>query len=267
MIARLEKLFFLLLALCPFAMGAVYAFVNMTGGWARFSERRGFDFYYMPTLGPANYLVALFLCALIFSLAVWMSRFKFVDVPNVRDVIVCAVIVFVLAVMTRLSFLVIFGDGMANTLDPGEAWVRAGGTLTNGVDVRITNWGHYVPWWTCYSLLMKSFISLLGDRFELFMAVQTLFGGLTAVAMLLLAVEVFGSLQIAMFASVLYSLMPSNIVYFTAIGNPEHVAIAFHVLAVWLVARWLMRKLPTWSSLLTGLKRIYDTKNQTHVFR
>ena len=40
MIARLEKLFFFLLALCPFAMGAVYALVNMTGGWSLFFAQR-----------------------------------------------------------------------------------------------------------------------------------------------------------------------------------------------------------------------------------
>jgi len=250
MIARLEKLFFFLLALFPFAMGAVYAFVNIMGGWVRFSGKRGFGFYFMPSLEVPHYVFGMVLCAAIFSFAAWMSRRKIAEVPRIGNVAICAAIVFALAVSTRLSFLLAFGGGMANTLDPGEAWVRAGGSLTDGFDVRITNWGHYAPWWTCYSLLMKFFILVFGDHFELFMAMQTLFGGLTAVAILLLAIEVLGSLQLAVFASVLYSLMPSNIVYFTAIGNPEHVAIAFHVMAVWLVVRWLMRKMSVWSSLL-----------------
>lgn len=50
MISRLEKLFFALWALFPFGMGAVYALINMIGGWSHFVKDRNYSFYLLNAL-------------------------------------------------------------------------------------------------------------------------------------------------------------------------------------------------------------------------
>lgn len=241
MIARLEKLFFLLLALCPFAMGAVYAFVNMMGGWSLFSEKRSYAFYAILHYGFAflpGVVGAVVLCAV----AWFASRSFSAEYSSRRTFVRDLLWLFLLSFGLRAGFFLIFGRGMGNTFDPLWSWERACGLpLSDNRHVLF-------PAWMNFALLMKGFVSVFGNRFDLFQFLETAWGGVGSVAVLLLAWEITGSRRIALFAGLLHALSPNGIVYLTAGATPEHAAAPLFCLATWIFVRCLVRDM-CWRTL------------------
>ena len=241
MIARLEKLFFLLLALCPFAMGAVYAFVNMMGGWSLFSERRTYAFYAILHYGFA-FLPGVVGAVVICSLAWFVSRRVDAEYSSRRVFVRDLLWLFLLSFGLRAGFFLIFGRGMGNTFDPLWSWERACGLpLSDNRHVLF-------PAWMNFALIMKGFVSVFGNRFDLFQFLETAWGGVGSVAVFLLAREIMGSRRIALFAGLLHALSPNGIVYLTAGATPEHAAAPLFCLAAWIFLRSQVRDM-RWGTL------------------
>lgn len=243
MTARLEKLFFFTLALCPFAMGVVYVIVNVTGGWAFLNEVRTYEFY-----GIMHYGFSLLsgvggtiaICALA-----WFVSWRCVGESSSRRILLLDLFwIFLLSFGLRACFFLVFGREVGNTMDPLWAWNRACG-------VPVSNGSHlFSPAWMNYALYMKGFVFVFGSRFGLFQLIGTIWGGIGGVAVVLMAREISRSRNVALFAGILYALSPNGIVYMSAGATPEHVAAPLFCLAAWLFARALVRYEMTTGRLL-----------------
>ena len=232
--ARLEKLFFLLLALCPFAMGAVYAVVNMMGGWTLFSAERSFEFYGIMQYG-FNFLSGVFGATAIFLSAWFVSKRVSAEYQSRRTLLFDLLWIFLLSFGLRACFFLVFGREVGNTMDPLWAWNRACG-------ISGSSRSHlFSPAWMNYALYMKGFVFVFGSRFGLFQLMGTIWGGVGGMAVVLMAHEISRSRKAALFAGLLYALSPNGIVYMSAGATSEHVAAPLFCLAAWLFARGLVR--------------------------
>ena len=232
-IARLEKIFFLLLALCPFALGAVFAFVNMTGGWARFSERRDYAFYRIFEYG-FSFLPGGFLAGVLVVVSLTVARRFARDYESRRELFRDTIWLFLLSFGLRALFFLAFGVGMGNSWDPLWSWERACG-------LPVSDNRHVLfPAWMNFAFLMKVFVSLFGNHFNLFQFMETVWGGVGSVAVLLLAREISRSRRWSVAAGLLHALSPNGIVYLTAGATPEHAAAPLFSLSAWLFLRSVM---------------------------
>lgn len=249
-IARLEKIFFFLLALYPFAMGAVYALVNMAGGWARFSERRTYAFYGILEHGFA-FLPGAAIAGGLFLVTWAVSRRISREYSSKRQLLLDIAWMFAVSFGIRALFFLMFGTGMGNSWDPLWAWERACG-------LPLSDNRHILfPAWMNFALLMRAFFTVFGNHFSLFQLLETSWGGIGSVAVLLLARELTGSRRLAVAAGLLHAFSPNAIVYLTAFATPEHAAAPLFSLAAWLFLMCLVRNL-RWGScmkcaLLSGL--------------
>lgn len=228
---------FAILAIFPFAVAILFASMILFGTWEWLLPGHGHAYYFLPFLEEPQIAFGVLTVACTFSLCVAIPfRMCGHGVGSRRRIVIFAALVFLLAVMLRLSFFLLLGQGMANTWDPSWAWLRACGR-----PLPPESWGDFFPWWVNYSVLMRSFVSVFGDRFDLFMALQCVWGGLGPVLVLLWARDVFRSDRIGLIAGLLYACYLEGIVYLTACANPEHVAIPFHLAAGWLATRNMVR--------------------------
>ncbi len=234
MIARLEKLFFMLLALCPFAMGAVYAFVNMSGGWSRFCERRSYAFYGVLENGfdiIAGLTIAGVVLLFASIAASWCPSGRGSRRELTRDLALVALV----SLTARVCFFLVFGHGLGCEGDSLWSWERACGMPVG--DSR-----HVLfPAWMNYSLLMKVFVSFFGARLDLFLLCGTIWGAIGSVAIFLLALEISESRKVAMSAGLINALLPNGVVYITSVASPEHTATPLFCLAAWMMMRCVMR--------------------------
>lgn len=204
MTARLEKLFFFTLALCPFAMGAVYALVNMTGGWARFIDGHDYAFY-----GMSQFAFEGLAYAAVLPIA-WLVSVRFPAGPCSRRCLVRnLVFVFAASVALRLAFFLFCGNGTDVSGDALWAWERARG-------MPVSDNRHVLfPAWMNYALFMKAFVSVFGERLDLFQLMAVPWGGLGSAAVLLLTRELTRSERVSVFAGLLHAL-PRKIVSFVS---------------------------------------------------
>ena len=236
MISRFERLFFALLALFPFGMGAVYALINMTGGWIRFSSHRGYAFYgVLP--GGFDFWIGLSGAGVIFALAWILSHRIRSEYKSRRDIITDLVWIFLTGFVLRLAFCLIFAHGIGNSGDSLWCWQRVCGFPVSD------NRHILFPAWMNFALYMKGFVSLFGNHYGLFQLVQTVWGGLGTVAVFLLGYELTRSRTISVCAGLLYAFSPSAIVYLSAWASPEHQSVPLFCLSSWLFLRCVIREM------------------------
>ena len=228
MTARLEKLFFFTLALCPFAMGAVYALVNMSGGWARFIDGHDYAFY-----GMSQFAFEGLAYAAVLPIA-WLVSVRFsAGTCSRRCLVRNLVVVFAASVALRLAFFLFRGNGTDVSGDALWAWERARG-------MPVSDNRHVLfPAWMNYALFMKAFVSVFGERLDLFQLMAVPWGGLGSAAVLLLTRELTRSERVSVFAGLLHALSPNAIVYLSASTTPEHVAAPLFCLSTWLFVKCL----------------------------
>jgi|GEM_PF-66605 len=237
MISRFERLFFALLALFPFGMGAVYALINMTGGWIRFSSHRGYASYgVLP--GGFDFWIGLLIAGVIFAIAWIFSCRMRPEYRLRREVLRDVSWIFLTALILRLGFCLIFAHGVGNSWDPLWCWERACGFQPSD------NRHVLFPAWMNFALYMKGFVLLFGNHYGLFQLMQTVWGGVGAVAVFLLSYELTQSRKISVFAGSLYVFSPSAIVYLSAGAFPEHQSVPLFCLAAWLSLKCIIREMP-----------------------
>ena len=231
--SRLEKLFFALLALFPFGMDAVYALINMTGGWSRFRSDRGYASYgVLP--GGFGFWIGLLIAGVIFALA-WIFSCRMRPEYRLRREVLRDVLrIFLTALILRLGFCLIFAHGVGNSWDPLWCWERVCG-------FQPSNNRHVLfPVWINFALYMKGFVLLFGNHYGLFQLMQTVWGVVGAVAVFLLSYELTQSRKISVFAGSLYAFSPSAMVYLSAGAFPEHQSAQLFCLAAWLFLRCII---------------------------
>lgn len=228
MVGRLTRIFCLTLAVLPFGMGAVYALVNLSGGWEFLFPRHAYAFYFL-TEFPHPVVLSGLVLALFSALALFCAR-RCPETGGRRRIVAFALAVFAVALALRVLVVLFSWNDMCPSTDFGMAWMRAcGKTVPN-------DYHRFCPAWVNFSLLLRGVVMCCGENLNCALLVGAVFGAMTAAVICLMAYEAFESDGWALLAGLLFAVNPSHVLYVTTL-TPEHEAVMFYALSIGLICR------------------------------
>ncbi len=216
----LLRIFYVLLAICPFALAIIYALMYMTG---HMIDGRSADFYYLPDL--TNYgwaiLSLIILGAIIFGATKLKDRFG-----------LTFVLILIASILPRAIILLTYQGQLEPFSDFYRAWGRAIG-IEECMDLG------YVRYFTSYmnwSIYCKAVIKLFGQNYMAMLWLNVVYNALSACFIYLIAKTIGLTERLSFIASMLFALTPSAIAY-TATSTPEHLSILCYLIATYLLLR------------------------------
>lgn len=226
------KAFYAILSVCPFLIGSIYACVNLTGGWERFSQAHDKAFYRMPEFD--NVLASLMIVLIILGTAAWIYKAistlcKRINNRKMRSAVIVSIL-FSVTVILRLVPELVYSGQIHPFSDFAHAWARANGDMSSAEYYRF--FASYMN----YSLFLKVISKLCSGNYTAVILFDIICNGITAVFIFLIAKEISAKENSAVIASLLFAFNPSSIVY-ALTSSPEHMAIASYGCCVYLLCK------------------------------
>lgn len=241
------KTFYIILTVCPFLAGSIYASVNLTGGWESFSQSHDKAFYRMPEF--YNVLASFMIVLIILGTAAWIYKAistlcKRINNRKIRSAVIVSIL-FSVTVILRLIPELVFSDEIQPFSDFAHAWARANGDMSS------VEYYRFFASHMNYSLFLKVISKLCAGNYTAVILFDIICNGITAVFIFLTAKEISVKENSAVIASLLFAFNPSSIVY-ALTSSPEHMAIACYVCSVYLLCK-MFKEGNTGKALIYGV--------------
>lgn len=232
---KLIRLFNIVVAIFPFAVAFLLSVFFLAGvhSW-KWIGGRGNAFYGLitPAHLPFGTLVVVILLAFC-ALLIWAGKVVLHRIKNsaARNTIIAAGI-FLLSAALRMALVYLFQEDFVPFDDFKHSWDLAHGSY------EVLDHYRTFPAYVNFSIYMRAVIRIFGDAFHNLLYLNAIYSAATAVFVFCIAKEITKNTRTGAFAALLYTCMPSNILYNT-IATPEFLTIFFNTLAVWLLCKSL----------------------------
>lgn len=259
----LMRIFYIILAVCPFALGVIFAVFNLTVGWDRLGiEGRDNLFYSLTGFNHPFVGILCFLILVAFGFgAFFLGKFlifhenknsdpgivtnqdrNIIRKRSSKSLLTAACYVFAITVLLRLILLFIYGDSIEPFSDFANTWLNA-----KGDDYLL---GHYkfFPAYLNYAVFER-ILTHFNRKYIIVIISSIVLNGFSAVGIYLLAGEISEAAMteamtkkvnfaknVPLAAALLFAFDPSSILY-ALIGNPEHVTVCCNIFAIWLIIK------------------------------
>lgn len=235
----LIKLFNHCAMVAPFLLSVLLAIICILDGWKFLSPTHDAAFYMRPELKKTGIIMIIWLLSI--AVAVFIinklesKKYRFREVVELT-------LVMLIALGLRMALIGSQGNYLKPFSDFGRVWQMAHGEMEGNIE-------YYTlfPAYLNYTVALRLFLRLTDDSFKAALIPNVILSAGTTALIYLVAAECSKDRRIPLIASLLYAVMPSNILY-CCVLTPEFITIFFNCFAILVLVH--MRKSRDWKKLV-----------------